>query len=174
MRTHGSAEQLESRRRRAVRMVVEEQIPPMKVASRVAASRRSVDRWVQAYRERGEQALAAKPHPGAPCRLTDQQQEDLCNRLVEGAQSQGFATELWTCPRVRQLIAEQYGIEYHVDHIPRLLASLGFSPQKPRVRSSQRDEEAVAEWIAREWPRIKKKLHDSTPTSCFSTKLAFS
>jgi transposase len=75
---------------------------------------------------------------------------------------------------MRQLIVEQYGVEYHVDHIPRLLRSLGFSPQKPRVRSSQRDEEAIAGWIARDWLRIKKKLLDSTPTSYSSTKSAFS
>lgn len=174
MRTHGSAEQLEARRRRAVRMVVKAQIPPVKVASRVGASRRSIDRWVQAYRVRGEQALGAKPHPGAACRLTDPQREDLRSRLVEGAQSQGFATDLWTCPRVRQLIAEQYGVEYHVDHIPRLLKSLRFSPQRPRIRSSQRDEEAIAEWIAHDWPRIKKKPLNSTPTSYSSTKSAFS
>ena len=108
MRTHGSAEQLEARRRRAVRMVVEEQIPPAKVASRVGASRRSVDRWVQAYRDRGEEALAAKPHPGAPCRLTGRQRKGLRKRLLKGAQSQGFATDLWTCPRVRQLIAKSW------------------------------------------------------------------
>ncbi len=174
MRTHGSAEQLEARRRRAVRMVVEEQISPAKAASRVGASRRSIDRWVQAYRVRGEQALAAQPHPGAPCRLTKRQREGLRKRLLKGSRSQGFSTDLWTCPRMRQLIVEQYGVEYHVDHIPRLLRSLGFSPQKPRVRSSQRDEEAIAGWIARDWLRIKKKLLDSTPTSYSSTKSAFS
>ena len=174
MRTHGSAEQLEARRRRAVRMVVGEGISPAEVASRVGASRRSVDRWVQAYRRSGEEALAAKPHPGAPCRLTDRQREDLRRRLIKGALSQGFATELWTCPRVRRLIAERYGVEYHVDHVPRLLASLGFSPQKPRVRSSQRDEDAVGEWVARDWPRIKKRPHALAPTSCSSTRSASS
>ena len=157
MRTHGSAEQLEARRRRAVRMVFEDGLSPAEVASRVGASRRSVDRWVKAFREQGDEALAAKPHPGAPCRLNGHQKAGLRRRLLSGAKSQGFATDLWTCPRVRQLIAWRYGVEYHVDHIPRLLRSLGFSPQKPRVRSKQRDEAAIDAWITRDWPRIKKR-----------------
>ena len=174
MRTQGSAEQLEARRRRAVRMVLEDGLPPGQAASRVGASRRSVDRWVQAYRADGEQALAAKPHPGAPSRLTDRQRQDLIKRLLAGAESQGFATNLWTCPRIRQLVAEQYGVEYHVDHIPRLLQSLGFSSQKPHRRASERDEAAVQQWIEREWPRIKKRLLDWRPISCGSTKRASS
>jgi transposase len=155
-------------------MVTEDGIPPAKVASSVGASRRSVDRWVQAFREGGEDGLAGTPHPGAPCRLSDKQREDLRRRLLAGAQSQGFATELWTCPRVRELIAERYGVEYHVDHIPRLLWSLGFSPQKPRVRSSQRDEAAIDQWVARDWPRIKKRRLDSEPTLFLPTKSASS
>ncbi len=153
-------------------MVMEDEMSPGEVAGRVGASRRSVDRWVQAYRASGDEGLAAKPHPGAACRLSDKQREDLRRRLGQGAKSQGFATDLWTCPRIRRLIAQQYGVQYHVDHIPRFLRTLGFSPQKPRVRSSQRDEDAIADWIARDWPRIKKKLLGSTHTSFSSTKSA--
>lgn len=174
MRTHGSAAQLETRRRRAVRMVLEDGLPPAQAASRVGASRRSVDRWVQAYRVDGDEALAAKPHPGAPSRLTDRQRQDFIQRLLSGAESQGFATNLWTCPRIRQLVAERYGVQYHVDHIPRLLQSLGFSSQKPHCRASERDEAAVREWIERDWPRIKKRLLDSMLISYGSTKRASS
>jgi transposase len=106
--------------------------------------------------------------------LTDRQRQDLIERLLAGAESQGFATNLWTCPRIRQLVAERYGVEYHVDHIPRLLQSLGFSSQKPHRRASERDEAAVHEWIERDWPRIKKRLLDSMPISCGSTKRASS
>jgi hypothetical protein len=100
--------------------------------------------------------------------------ENLRRRLLAGAQSQGFATELWTCPRVRVLIAERYGVEYHVDHIPRLLRSLGFSPRKPRARSSQRDEAAIDQWVARDWPRLKKRRLDSEIALFSPTKSASS
>jgi transposase len=151
-------------------MVLEDGLSPLEAAGRVGASRRSIDRWMQAYRADGDTGLAAKPHPGAASRLTDRQREDLRKRLLAGAESQGFATDLWTCPRIRQLVAERYGVEYHVDHIPRLMKSLGFSPQKPRRQASERDEAAIDEWIERDWPRIKKRARDWTPIWYGSTK----
>jgi len=64
----------------------------------------------------------------------------------------------WTCPRVAQVIARRFGIRYHVDHIGRLLRSLGWTPQRPTRRALERDEEGIQRWIKQEWPRIKKSL----------------
>ena len=81
-------------------------------------------------------------------------------RLLKGAKSNGFSTDLWTCPRVAQLIWERFGVDYHVDHIGRLLHGLGWGPQKPQRRAIERDEEAIRRWVNKEWPRIKKKQSD--------------
>lgn len=163
MRTQGSAQELHQRRLRAVRLV-ESGSTVAEVAKLVGADRRSVTRWMQAFRSGGESSLSAKPHPGRKPFLSGRQKGDLAARLLRGAQSQGFSTPLWTCPRVRELIEGVYGVTYHVDHIPRLLRSLGFSPQKPQRRASERDEQAIAEWVRTEWPRIKKKLLASALT----------
>ena len=77
--------------------------------------------------------------------------------LVRGAQVAGFPTDLWTCPRVAQLIAQRFRIRYHVDHIGRLLHALGWSPQKPARRAVERDEEAIRGWVKQTWPTLKKK-----------------
>ena len=59
------------------------------------------------------------------------------NRLfVEGAKAAGFPTDLWTCPRVTQLIQARFGVRHHVDHISRFLHLLGWSPQKPQRRAA--------------------------------------
>jgi len=50
--------------------------------------------------------------------------------LLKGASAFGFAADLWTCPRIAQLIEKRYRVHYHVDAIPRLMASLGFSPSE--------------------------------------------
>ena len=76
MRKHGSAQQLEQRRLEAVALL-DKGLSPDEVASRLGVSRRSVDRWRQAVREQGKEALAAVPHPGRASFLTDRQQEDL-------------------------------------------------------------------------------------------------
>jgi transposase len=173
MRTHGSAEQLEQRRREAIALL-DQGLSPEEVASRLRVSRRSVDRWRQAVREEGVEALAAVPHPGRACFLTDRQRKDLVERLVAGASWQGFPTDLWTCPRIQALIERRYKVTYHVDHIPRLLRSLGLTPQKPQRRAVERDEEAIATWVRQDWPRIKKRRRGSRPISSSRTNPAFS
>lgn len=169
MRTHGSAEQLEQRRRRAVALL-DKGWHPQDVADSLGVSRRSVDRWRKAVRDQGPQALAAKPHPGRASFLTDGQKADLVQRLMAGAAAQGFDTDLWTCPRVRELIESEYGVAYHVDHIPRLLRGLGFTPQKPQRQARERDEEAIEEWVRTDWPRIKKRRPAWERTSSLSMK----
>jgi transposase len=77
--------------------------------------------------------------------------------LLAGAQAAGFDNDLWTCPRVAQLIRQRFDIGYHVDHLGRLLRSLGWSPQRPERRARERDEVQIGRWIKEQWPRIKKK-----------------
>ena len=84
-------------------------------------------------------------------------------RLLKGAKANGFPTDLWTCPRIAQVIEARYGVHYHVDHIVRLMASLGFSAQKPEKQAAERDEERIARWVALDWLRIKKSRTAAGP-----------
>ncbi|MBZ0154901.1 MAG: IS630 family transposase [Alphaproteobacteria bacterium] len=159
MRPHGTPEELEHRRRRAIELL-EEGHPPVEVAKRCGVGRRSVRKWKAQYRKEGEQGIAAKPASGRPPKLTSNDRKHLEEALLSGAKAQGFPTELWTCPRVAVLIARLFGVHYHVDYIGRLLHALGWSPQKPERKAVERNEEAIVEWKRSEWPRIKKKRHD--------------
>jgi transposase len=85
----------------------------------------------------------------------------------------GFSTNLWTCPRIAQTIAARFGVRYHVDYLPRLLRTLGFSCQKPESTASERDEAAIRSWIAKDWKRVKKTPPAGAPTSFSSMKRAF-
>ena len=170
MRTHGSAEQLERRRRKAVSPSSEGR-SVAEVARRVRAAERSVRLWRQRHREAGDEALAAVPHPGKPSKLSARQKADLAKRLLRGAEAEGFEGDLWTCPRVREVIRRRYGVGYHVDALPYLLKSLGFSCQKPRLKAAERDEAAAerdeaaaAQWVRKDWPRIKKSPPAAGPS----------
>jgi transposase len=77
--------------------------------------------------------------------------------LLRGAEAAGYAQDLWTCPRVAQLIAREFGVAYHVAHVGRLLRRLGWTPQRPRRLARERDESQIQRWIKVDWPRIKKK-----------------
>jgi len=132
MRPHGSQEQLERRRREAVRLR-EQGHGPSAIARRLGTTPQSVCGWVRAYRRGGDKALAAKPIPGRPSKLSARQRRGLVACLLKGAAAFGFATDLWTSPRIARLIHQRYGAQYHVDAIPRLMAGLGFSPSKARA-----------------------------------------
>jgi transposase len=156
MRPVGDAKQLERRRQRAIALLKEGRAP-VEVARLVGVDRRSVRRWNAAHRMQGVAGLAARPVPGRPSKLTERQREQLEVLLLRGAGGSGFESDLWTCPRVAHVIGRRFGIRYHVDHIGRLLRSLGWSPQRPTRRALERDEEEIQRWVKQEWPRIKKK-----------------
>lgn len=159
MRPQGSPEELERRRRRAIALL-SQGLPPVEVARMVGVDRRSVRRWKATHQRGGAAGLQAKPAPGRPSRLQQEAKVALEEVLLGGAQAEGFPTDLWTCPRVAEVIYARFGVQYHADHIGRLLHSLGWSPQKPQRRAVERNEEKVQTWIKQEWPRIKKKPGD--------------
>lgn len=155
MRPAGSPEQLEERRARAIALL-KEGLAPVDVAHRLGVDRRSVRRWKAAHRERGVSGIQARPAPGRPSALDEKQKQRLERLLLRGAAAVGFPNDLWTCPRVTRLIRDRFGVDYHVDHVGRLLHSLGWSPQKPERRAVERDEAAIREWVKKRWPRVKK------------------
>jgi transposase len=155
MRPKGSAAELEVRRRLAGKLLSEGNgINP--VARMVGASPSSVQRWKEAIDEGGMEALKAKPHPGRAARLSDRQKERLKAVLLAGPVAAGYLTDLWTCPRVAQIIERRFGVRYDPSHVWRILRSLRWSCQKPERRARERDEKAIERWHKEEWPGIKK------------------
>jgi transposase len=171
MRTKGTAAELEIRRRIAANLFGMK-ITLAEIAQLVDVSVSSVKRWKKTFRQHGRAGLAAKPHPGPRAKLSEDQQERLCDLLVAGARAAGYDTDLWTCRRVTALIEQRFGVSYHFNHVGRLLHALGFSPQQPLRRARERDEAAIERWRRQDWPRIKKRDAAGKLASCFSTKAA--
>lgn len=155
MRPFGSPRQLEQRRFRALALL-QRGFSPVEVARRVGVDRRSVRRWKAAVRQQGPPALVAQPTSGRPPKLAAAARQQLENDLLRGARACGFPTDLWTCPRVAEWIRRRFRVRYHVDHLPRLLRALGWSPQKPERRARERDEPAIRRWVRSSWPAVKK------------------
>ncbi|QDT68774.1 hypothetical protein MalM25_16990 [Planctomycetes bacterium MalM25] len=145
MRPQGSAAELEARRRRAAACFQAGE-SVRTVAERIGVDRSSAKRWRRVWREGGEDALAAKPHPGGKCKLTDEQLDELVELVIAGPREAGFPTDLWTCARVAKVIQDRFGVEYDRRHLAKLLRRLGFSPQKPRKVAREQDPEAVEHW----------------------------
>jgi len=144
---------------------------PMAIAAELGCHVKSVHRWKRLKARGGHAALRARPNTGRPPRLSAAQKQQLTALLLQGALAGGgFATDLWTCPRIVTLIKRRFGVAYHHDHIGRLMAAIGFTCQKPKLRADERDEAAIEHWIRHDWPRIKKKPGARGPGWFSSTK----
>jgi transposase len=97
--------------------------------------------------------------------LTGTQEKVIRRWLTDKPTEHGFPTDLWSGPRVAHMIRQEFGIDLNAKYLTAWLRRRGFTPQKPRRIPRQRDPEAIAAWLASDWPRIKKKRGGSTPTS---------
>ena len=149
-------EQMEERRYKGGRLLKAGKWSQTKIARQLGVSRMAVSYWSRQLHRGGLRALRCRTSTGRPARLTRAEKQSLLRQLKRGAIAAGFATNDWTMHRVRQLIAREFGVSYHVHYINRLLAALGWSLQQPLPRAAERDEELIQAWLDQDWPRIKK------------------
>ena len=130
--------------------------PRKAVASVLGVHVKTVSRWVRDARQPG--GLAARPQPGPTPGLTD---ADLCRLeelLAQGAKAHGWHNQLWTAARVARLIVRHFHLDYHPEHVRKILKQrLGWTSQKPRRRARERDDKEVARWLGDEFPRIVRE-----------------
>ena len=123
MRPRGGAQVLEDRRQKAIELL-EAGHAAKEVAETLDTTVRSVRRWWRAYRESGDEALAARRTPGRPRSLTATQEQHLLRLLREGPHANGWPSDRWDAEMIAFLIAQRFGVDYHANHIARLLARL--------------------------------------------------
>lgn len=151
--------EMERRRRRGARLLAAGE-SQAEVARRVGVSRQTVMRWDRARQEGGIAALRRARHFGRPERLSTTQRQELVRLLKEGAIASGFPTELWTLPRIAQLVEQKFAVSLVPSSVWRLLGRLGWSVQRPTGQARERDERAIRTWKAKRWPELKKSLRD--------------
>jgi transposase len=127
------------------------------IATALGLSQGGVSHILSRAREGGEEGLRQRKPKGVQARLTAEQKAELLTKLQQGAEAHGYAGAVWTTARIAELIQREYGVQYHPDYIGPLLRACGWSVQRPVVRASQRNEEAIAEWSEQRWPEIEKK-----------------
>jgi transposase len=151
----GTAEELERRRVRAVRAVADGQ-PRKTVAEVLGVHIKTVSRWVRAARQPG--GLDARPQPGPTPGLADADLRRLEGLLAKGAKAHGWPNQLWTAARVARLIEREFGLDYHPEHVRKVLKRrLGWTSQKPRRKARERNDKEVARWVGDEFPRIVRE-----------------
>jgi transposase len=128
------------------------------VAHQLGVSRQNVSRWHARWCVGGQDALRSAGPTGPAPRLSDRQLAHLRQALREGARAHGFDTDHWTLARIATVIQRLTGIGHHPGHVWKLLRRrLGWRLQRPARRAIERDEQAIARWVATDWPRIRQK-----------------
>ena len=164
MRTPGSADELEYRRRLAVERV-SAGYSTQEVADFLGVDPSTVRRWLAAFRDRGDAGLAVRPVSGRPPKLTPTQEKIALRWLTESPMHHGFETELWTAARLGQLIREEFGVGLNPRDLGTWLRDRGFTPPEPQRVARQRDPAAIAAGLESDWPRLNKRRGVRTPTS---------
>ena len=117
----------------------------------------SVRRWLAAYHGHGSDGLTTWPGPGPGRRQKLTTQEKIVLRWLSDPPTEyGFATDLWSAARLAQLIQQAFMVHVHPDYLVTWLRLRGYTPQKPRRVPREQDEEAIAPWLAQDWPRIQR------------------
>ena len=150
----------EDLRRKAVR-AVQGGITQAKAAKLFGVSRYSVIKWVAAYREGGESALAVHRRgrrKGQGAALTARE----CERVIRWIQGRcpeqlSLPFVLWTREAVQELIARRIGRHLALTTVGKYLRSWGFTPQKPVRRAYEKSPAAVERWLNETYPTIQAR-----------------
>src|SRR5712692_2647253 len=121
---------MEQRRMRAADLF-ERGMIPAEIARFVGVAHQVVSEWRKAWRQGGREALRSAGPAGRKPKLSDGQLGEVVNALARGAGANGYLTDVWTLPRVAQVIEQVAPIVGRSAAATRQLASRA----RRRVRS---------------------------------------
>src|ERR1700674_4768743 len=147
---------MEERRMRAADMF-EQGVIPAEIARQVGVSHQIVSDWRTVWRQSGRDALRAGGRAGRRPELTSEQLAEVEVALAKGAEANGYPTDLWTLPRVAEVIEQLSGVSYPPGHVWYILRDqLIWTRQRPARRAVERNDAAPAGWVKQRWPQLKK------------------
>jgi transposase len=165
---------LETLRIMAVRRVVEDGEAPSEVMRSMGLCRTSIYPWLRRHEREGMAALNMKKACGPPEKLTAKQRQRVRTWIVgKDPRQYGFDFGLWTRQIVAALILEKFGIQLGLTAVGRLLASLDITPQRPLRRAYERDPQAVQQWVAVDYPALRRRARREGASIFFLDEAGF-
>jgi transposase len=145
----------EKRRIQAGKMF-ENGVSQAEAARKSGVSAAAVKYWHDAWKKKGLSGLKSKGHPGFTSKLTPEKRVELRKIILRGAKHYGYPTDFWTINRIMAVIKKELKLSFKKSWIWMIIISLGFTCQKPQAVSRERNEKAISDWKAKDWPRLKK------------------
>lgn len=143
------------------------------VVNELGVSAQTASRWHRVFLAEGRAGLIGAERAGRLPRVSDEQLAEVEAALAKGPRANGFPTEMWTLARVADVIETVTGVRYGPTQTWTILRKrLGWSRQRPARRALERNDEAIATWVKKDWPRIKKARGAAAPGSSSKTSPA--
>ena len=131
-------------------------VPVATIAESFGVTTEAVYIWLKKARTAGVKSLRSTKASGREPGLNEKQFSSLIKAIRHPASNHGYATDLWSGPRLRHFINHEFGIEYHRKHMPRFLRRLGLNFKFPERRALEQDPQAVRKWKKKRLPVIFK------------------
>ncbi len=127
-----------------------------KAARKLKVTPTAVKYWHDMWKKNGLKGLKSKGHPGFASKFTSEKKARLKKIILKGAKHYGYSTDFWTINRIMATVKKELKLSFKQTWIWMIVLSLGFTCQKPQTKSKERNEQAIAGWKVKTWPRLKK------------------
>ena len=87
-----------------------------------------------------EQAITDRPKPGRPPKLDDADLAAFRDAVQEPPSAVGYDQPAWSTQLAQRYLAEEFGVEYTIRHVQRLLKEAGLSWRTPRRAADSEDD----------------------------------
>jgi transposase len=129
-------------------------VPVSTIAESFGVTSEAVYIWLKKARTQGVASLRSSKAAGPEPALTAEQFAELVVCLRQPASELGYATDLWSGPRIAHLVKHRFEVNYHAKHMPRFLRRLGLELRFPERRALEQDLEEVRWWKEKRLPEL--------------------
>jgi transposase len=130
--------------------------PHKDIAVDLAVTPRTVQRWLNAYLERGLDGLRPRKAPGAPGKIPAALADELKRWVIEGPAKQGLDRANWTHGELADHLLKAKGIRTSRPAVGRFCRKLGIRPYRPSYHYERGDPDKQAQ-ARQDIAELKKK-----------------
>lgn len=134
------------------------------IAADLCINRRSVSRWLNAYLERGLDALRPRKAKGAPGKIPDRLADEIKRWVIDGPAKQGLDRANWTHAELTDHLFKTHGIRTSRSAMHRFCKKIGIRPYRPTYRFLRGD--PVKQEQARQDIAALEKKRQQANSSC--------
>lgn len=121
-------------------------------------SDKTIRTYINSYKKHGLDGLSMKFSTGKPTRLTKEQQAQLKQTIITCLpQEVGFPAKFnWTLEIIGLYINREFGHQYSIRGVSKMMHRLGLSYTKPTYTLAAADEEKQKDFVENTFPEVKK------------------